>query len=113
MYMFFGGAVAFLIIVGSAFTLGGNYVARKCNAAALTAQIEQLRTQLAATKAAAQADAKALADSVEETETLRRASLELEGKISQGVCFPDGPDADGVRKLWGTVTVRPARATAR
>ena len=112
MYLFLGGAVAFLIIVGSAFTLGGNYVARKCNAAALTAQIEQLRTQLAATKAAAQADAKALQEAQAENSRLEDAARGLEKDISAGVCFSE-PDALGLRKLWGNITVSPTRPAPR
>lgn len=98
---------------GYSFYKGHDWATDKCNAAALAAENTQLRTQLAAARAAAQADRKALDDAKAETERLEEAARELEGNISAGVCFPDGPDADRVRGLWGGVTVRPTGGSPR
>ncbi len=98
---------------GYAYWSGYSNASDKCGAAALRSQIAQLNTQLASIKAAAEADRKALEDARAETERLEKASHDLQANISEGVCFPDGPDADRVRRLWGTVTVRPAGRDSR
>lgn len=112
MYLFFGGAVALLILLGSAFTLGNNYAERKCDRASLIAQIALKDKQLASIKAAAEADAKALQEAQAENSRLEDAARGLEKDISAGVCFSE-PDALGLRKLWGNITVSPTRPAPR
>lgn len=112
MYLFFGGALALLVLLGTSFTLGNNYADRKCNAAALQAQIAQLQRQLKATKDAAEADAKELQKAQAEISILEDAARGLEKEISAGVCFPES-DVAGLRKLWGNITVSPTRTDPR
>lgn len=106
------GAGIAIAYTATVFFLGVSYEGRAGNIATLNTQIMNLRGQLAAHKAAAEADAQTLEAARPETERLEGVAREIASKISDGVCF--GPDdVSLLRRLGPSISVAPTRPDPR